>query len=45
MLAYGGGSVKRRGVFDEICGLLKESGTVKQVWKEVVTWGNSNLVF
>lgn len=30
MLAYGGGSVKRSGVFDEICGLLKESG------KEVV---------
>ena len=30
MLAYGGGSVKRSGVFDEICGLLKEAG------KEVV---------
>ena len=26
MLAYGGGSVKRSGVFDEICGLLKEAG-------------------
>lgn len=30
MLAYGGGSVKRSGIFDEICGLLKEAG------KEVV---------
>lgn len=30
MLAYGGGSVKRSGVFDEIYGLLKEAG------KEVV---------
>lgn len=26
MLAYGGGSVKRSGVFDEICGFLKEAG-------------------
>ncbi len=30
MLAYGGGSVKRSGVYDEICGYLKEAG------KEVV---------
>lgn len=26
MIAYGGGSVKQNGVFDEICGLLKEAG-------------------
>lgn len=26
MLAYGGGSVKRSGVYDEICGYLKEAG-------------------
>ena len=26
MVTYGGGSVKRSGVFDEICGLLKEAG-------------------
>lgn len=26
MLAYGGGSVKKSGVYDEICGFLKESG-------------------
>ena len=26
MLAYGGGSVKRSGVFDELCGFLKEAG-------------------
>lgn len=26
MLAYGGGSVKRSGVYDEICGFLKEAG-------------------
>ena len=30
MVAYGGGSVKRSGVYDEICGYLKEAG------KEVV---------
>lgn len=30
MLAYGGGSVKRSGVYDEICGFLREAG------KEVV---------
>ena len=26
MLAYGGGSVKKSGVYDEICGYLKEAG-------------------
>ncbi len=26
MIAYGGGSVKRSGVYDEICGYLKEAG-------------------
>lgn len=26
MLAYGGGSVKRSGVYDEICGFLREAG-------------------
>ena len=26
MIAYGGGSIKRNGVFDEICGLLKDAG-------------------
>lgn len=26
MLAYGGGSVKKSGVFDELCGYLKEAG-------------------
>lgn len=26
MLAYGGGSVKRSGIYDEICGYLKEAG-------------------
>lgn len=26
MLAYGGGSIKKNGVFGEICGLLKEAG-------------------
>ncbi|MDE6056026.1 MAG: iron-containing alcohol dehydrogenase, partial [Lachnospiraceae bacterium] len=26
MIAYGGGSVKRNGIFDEICGLLREAG-------------------
>lgn len=26
MLAYGGGSVKKNGVYDEICGYLKEAG-------------------
>jgi Uncharacterized oxidoreductases, Fe-dependent alcohol dehydrogenase family len=30
MFAYGGGSVKRSGVFDELCGMLREAG------KEVV---------
>lgn len=30
MLAYGGGSVKKSGVYDEVCGFLKEAG------KEVV---------
>ena len=26
MFAYGGGSVKKSGVYDEVCGLLKEAG-------------------
>ena len=26
MLAYGGGSVKRNGIYDEICGYLKKAG-------------------
>ena len=26
MVAYGGGSVKKNGVYDEICGYLKETG-------------------
>ena len=26
MLAYGGGSVKKTGVYDEICAILKEAG-------------------
>lgn len=26
MIAYGGGSVKKNGVYDEICGYLKEAG-------------------
>ena len=28
LLAYGGGSIKRNGVYDEITGLLKEAGKV-----------------
>lgn len=27
MFAYGGGSVKKSGVYDEICGYLKEAGS------------------
>ncbi len=26
MLAYGGGSIKKNGVYDEVCGILKEAG-------------------
>ena len=26
MIAYGGGSIKKNGIFDEICGLLREAG-------------------
>ena len=33
MLAYGGGSVKRSGVYDEICGYLKDQVIAKLTTK------------